>query len=49
VEPLPRGCGNWPLLRHVGSSTFHAGHHGQPGRNFGFYTDVWDRIFGTIN
>ena len=47
VEPFPRSWARLPILRHVGSSTFHADHH-QDGRvNFGFYTDVWDRLFGT--
>ena len=48
VEPFPRAVARWPLLRHIGSSTFHANHH-QDGRgNFGFYTDVWDRLSGTM-
>jgi len=48
VEPFPRAWEKWPVLRHVGSSTFHAGHHGHPERKFGFYTDVWDRLFRTM-
>lgn len=48
VEPFPRSIGRWPLLRHVGSSTFHANHHQDGAHNFGFYTDVWDRLFGTL-
>lgn len=47
VEPFPKSWRTRPVLRHIGSSTFHAGHH-QDGRvNFGFYTTVWDRLFGT--
>jgi Delta7-sterol 5-desaturase len=42
VEPLPRGT------RGVGTSTFHAVHHAERDVNFGFYTDVWDRLFGTL-
>jgi sterol desaturase/sphingolipid hydroxylase (fatty acid hydroxylase superfamily) len=47
VEPLPAAVREAPLLRHLGTSTFHADHHQVPDRNFGFYTDVWDRIFRT--
>jgi lathosterol oxidase len=47
VEPFPRAWSHWPLLRHLGSSTFHATHHGDRDVNFGFYTDVWDRLFRT--
>jgi Delta7-sterol 5-desaturase len=47
VEPAP-----WwtrvPGLRYVMTSTFHAGHHHDKDHNFGFYTLVWDRIFGTL-
>ena len=42
VEPFPKAVARWPLLRHLGSSTFHANHHGDRDVNFGFYTDVWD-------
>jgi lathosterol oxidase len=48
VEPLPGSWTNWPLLRHMGSSTFHANHHGDRDVNFGFYTDIWDRLFHTL-
>jgi lathosterol oxidase len=47
VEPFPRAVARWPVLRHLGSSTFHADHHGDRDVNFGFYTDVWDRLFRT--
>ncbi len=47
VEPFPKAIGRWPVLRHLGSSTFHANHHGDRDVNFGFYTDVWDRLFRT--
>jgi lathosterol oxidase len=47
VEPFPRAWARWPVLRHVGSSTFHANHHQDAHHNFGFYTDLWDRLFGT--
>ena len=35
------------VLRHIGSTTFHADHDQDRNVNFGFYTDVWDRLFGT--
>jgi lathosterol oxidase len=48
VEPFPAAWSRWPVLRSLGSSTFHAGHH-QDGRiNFGFYTNVWDRLFHSL-
>jgi len=49
VEPLPDGWVKWPFARSVGTSTFHARHHERPRSNFGFYTTVWDRLFGTID
>ena len=49
VEPFPRGWVKWPALRHVGTSTFHAQHHAAPTHNYGFYTLLWDRLFGTLH
>lgn len=37
------------LLRFAGTSRFHHGHHKNVDRNFGFYTNVWDRLFGTYS
>lgn len=48
VEPLPSWWSRVPMLRHVGTSTFHAGHHQDVHHNFGFYTLIWDRLFGTL-
>jgi sterol desaturase/sphingolipid hydroxylase (fatty acid hydroxylase superfamily) len=48
VEPFPRAWSRLPVLRHLGSSTFHANHHQDRHVNYGFYTDVWDRLFGTL-
>jgi lathosterol oxidase len=48
VEPFPAAWGRLPVLRHLGSSTFHAHHHQDGHVNYGFYTTVWDRLFGTI-
>ena len=47
VEPYPAFLKTWPLLRSLGSSTFHADHHQDGHVNFGFYTNWWDRLFGT--
>ena len=49
VEPFPRFLARIPLLRWVGTSTFHAGHHEHPIHNFGFYTLIWDQLFGTLD
>ena len=35
-------------LRLIGSSTFHANHHQDGDVNFGFYTNLWDRLFRTL-
>lgn len=49
VEPFPASWNTIPGLRLVGSSTFHAGHHSDPKYNFGFYTLIWDKLFGTLD
>lgn len=38
----------WPGLRAVATTTFHARHHLDPAHHFGFYTLIWDRLFGTL-
>ena len=43
VEPFPPALLKLPL----GTSTFHARHHTQPRGSFGFYTQLWDQLFGT--
>jgi lathosterol oxidase len=48
VEPLPAWWGRVPLLRYLAGSTFHARHHQDLACNFGFYTLIWDRLFGTL-
>lgn len=48
VEPFPDGWVRWPVTRAVATTTFHARHHLEQARNFGFYTLVWDRLFGTL-
>jgi sterol desaturase/sphingolipid hydroxylase (fatty acid hydroxylase superfamily) len=49
VEPFPRSWARWILVRQIGTSTFHAEHHLQPRTNYGFYTVIWDRLFGTLH
>lgn len=49
VEPFPKAFRKIPGLGLLGTSTFHAEHHEHPGFNFGFYTLIWDRIFGTLD
>ena len=48
VEPLPGWWSRAPLLRQVGTSTFHAQHHQDVHHNYGFYTLIWDRLFKTL-
>jgi sterol desaturase/sphingolipid hydroxylase (fatty acid hydroxylase superfamily) len=48
VEPFPTAWERAPLLRYIGSSGFHFQHHQSDQHNFGFYTSIWDRIFGTF-
>ncbi|WP_406694852.1 sterol desaturase family protein [Singulisphaera sp. Ch08] len=48
VEPFPGWWSRVPVLRQVGTSTFHAQHHQDVHHNFGFYTLIWDRLFGTL-
>jgi Delta7-sterol 5-desaturase len=48
VEPFPRAWVGVPVLGQVAGASFHAQHHQDKDYNFGFYTLVWDRLFGTI-
>jgi sterol desaturase/sphingolipid hydroxylase (fatty acid hydroxylase superfamily) len=48
VEPFPSWWSRVPGLKEVGTSTFHAQHHHDGRYNFGFYTLLWDRLFGTL-
>ena len=49
VEPLPAAWKSIPFLNLIGTSTFHAEHHEHPRYNFGFYTLIWDKLFGTLD
>lgn len=48
VEPLPSQWAGVPLMGQVAGASFHAQHHQDKDHNFGFYTLVWDRLFGTV-
>lgn len=48
VEPLPNWWVKTPVIRYLTGSSFHAQHHQDLHYNFGFYTLLWDRIFGTL-
>lgn len=48
VEPVSNGWERKPVLNYIAGSSFHAQHHQDIEHNYGFYTLVWDRIFGTL-
>lgn len=47
MEPLSEKTRRLFFFRYIGSSTFHHNHHKDEQHNFGFYTNIWDRFFGT--
>jgi sterol desaturase/sphingolipid hydroxylase (fatty acid hydroxylase superfamily) len=47
MEPLPEKVRQLPVIRYLGTSTFHHNHHQDVQYNFGFYTSIWDRLFRT--
>lgn len=49
VEPFPRQWVRLPVIGLISTSTFHAEHHDDGAYNFGFYTLIWDRLFGTLS
>lgn len=48
MEPMPENIRQWPVLKYLGTSTFHHTHHRDEQCNFGFYTSIWDRLFHTF-
>jgi sterol desaturase/sphingolipid hydroxylase (fatty acid hydroxylase superfamily) len=48
VEPFPQGWAKNPVLKYLAGGSFHAQHHQDMRHNFGFYTLIWDRLFGTV-
>lgn len=49
VEPLPSNWTRRPIIGQLSTSTFHAQHHRDFAYNYGFYTLIWDRLFGTLS
>ena len=49
LEPLSERLRSNPVLKYIGTSTFHHQHHQDIHHNFGFYTSIWDRLFGTLS
>jgi Delta7-sterol 5-desaturase len=49
VEPMPGAWVKLPFINYISTSTFHAEHHMDDEHNFGFYTLIWDRLFGTLS
>jgi sterol desaturase/sphingolipid hydroxylase (fatty acid hydroxylase superfamily) len=47
IEPLPGKIRNLPVIKYLGTSTFHHNHHQDVQHNFGFYTSIWDRLLKT--
>lgn len=47
TEPLPERVRSRPVIKYLGTSTFHHHHHQDVKYNFGFYTSIWDRLFNT--
>lgn len=47
IEPLPGKIRNLPVIKYLGTSTFHHSHHQDVEYNFGFYTSIWDRLLKT--
>ena len=46
---FPRWWYRTPILKFYVTPVFHDLHHSDPGgRNYGIYTTIWDRIFGTV-
>ncbi len=49
VEPMPNRWINLLFSRYISTSTFHAEHHFDKDHNYGFYTLIWDHLFGTLS
>jgi lathosterol oxidase len=49
VEPFPKNWMKIPVLNYICTSTFHYLHHKEEKYNFGFYTILWDKLFGTLS
>lgn len=49
VEPFPNSWVKHPVFKWISTSTYHTQHHQVEHYNYGFYTVIWDRLFGTIS
>ncbi|HTF82307.1 MAG TPA: sterol desaturase family protein, partial [Cytophagales bacterium] len=47
VSILPETFRHHMVLRWLATTRFHRGHHSYSQSNYGFYTSIWDRLFGT--
>jgi len=48
LEVIPSSWSKNIFFKWIANTRFHKDHHKFHNRNFGFYTSVWDKIFGTI-
>ena len=48
AELFPRRITHHPALSWITFMSFHTFHHSHVHGNFGFYTKIWDRLFGSI-
>ena len=47
-EPFPRWWLRSPATRWLATPLFHDLHHSRAEDHYGFYTTIWDRLFGTV-
>lgn len=47
IEPIPQSIRKVAPFKYLGTSSFHHQHHLNINHNFGFYTNIWDKLFGT--
>jgi lathosterol oxidase len=47
MEPIPAGIRKITPFSYLGTSSFHHRHHQDISHNYGFYTNIWDKLFKT--
>jgi lathosterol oxidase len=47
IEPIPANIKKIFPFKYLGTSSFHHRHHLDINHNFGFYTNIWDKLFKT--
>jgi lathosterol oxidase len=47
VQPFPTWFMRLPVIRWLAGSQFHATHHANDTKNFGFYSRIWDHLWKT--